>query len=542
MPASGATVSCEVAQGKRRRVEPLGGSGEKVAEVQSVSVDNLKEFEERAKLAILQGKEDTSQMVARLVKGIWLGIEEQKSELKKAKSELEKNLARAKTDTLKEVKQLKVAHTIAINQLQVEAKANLDEMAEEHDRLGHYLMLMGYSQEEVDAVKADTYAEEEEEEAGLLGVVDGLDGVSPQTVLDNQGDDVELNEDGSEKVVKETSLRINDLKSGLATEIETSKALLSVQVEEKDFGIKKGLEDLFEATKRAENLQRQVDALAKKGKQADMAQYRIQGLERTEELCQSDLNSCRIELERMRQKFIGKDDECDGLNERVAQLKAERDHTIARAKKVRAREGSEGSRNVNKAPLVQWDVVSLSDRIRELEDLRECQHKLDATLIREKVLEGEIRAKDSLLKINDDLLKDLPAKEELEAKLWMFRAQVVELQATNLAESKQYISKFKEYIIRHDKIDEDRNAWKDTYDTVKERYGRLKARFAKAVIHDVSRSDLLMVIVAYFVEEVKRLELKRDTLLKTLSDKGCTCGAEIDRGNCLSVMETQLGP
>ncbi|KAF6139867.1 hypothetical protein GIB67_009714 [Kingdonia uniflora] len=144
MPASGATVSGEVAQGKRRRVKLLGGSEEKVAEVRSLSVDDLKEVEERSKLAIIQGKEDTSQMV--------------------------------------------------------KAKTNLDETAKEHDRLGHHLMLKGYSQEEVDAIKADTYAEEEEEEAGLLGVVDGLDGVSPQAVLDNQGDDVEFPEDGSEKV------------------------------------------------------------------------------------------------------------------------------------------------------------------------------------------------------------------------------------------------------------------------------------------------------------------------------------------------------
>ncbi|KAF6158643.1 hypothetical protein GIB67_040157 [Kingdonia uniflora] len=265
---------------------------EKVAKVRAVLVDDLKEVEERAKLAILQEKEDTSQMV--------------------------------------------------------------------------------------DAIKADTYAEEEEEEAGLLGVVDGLDDVSPQTVLDNQGDDVELPEDGSEKVVKEMSLIINDLKSGLTREIKTSKALLSVQaellvkldasraredhtlmcnqefteqfdkmkemnensedqfikthfrleklnqvvsdlsrqVEDKDFGIKKGLEDLYEATKRAENFQRQVHALAVKSKQVDMAQYCIQALERTEELYRSNLNSCRIEFERMRQKFIEKDDEL-----RVAQEK-----------------------------------------------------------------------------------------------------------------------------------------------------------------------------------------------------------------------------
>ncbi|KAF6151790.1 hypothetical protein GIB67_010364 [Kingdonia uniflora] len=169
-PASGTTVSSEVAQGKMRRVKPLGGSGEKVAEGRFTSVDDLKEVEERGWLAILQGKEDTSQMIARLVKGIWLGIEEQESGLKKAKSEQEKDLARAKTDALKEAKQLK-----------------------------------GYSLEEVDTIKANTYIEKEEEEAKVLGVVDGLDGISPQMVLDNQGDDVELPEGGSEKAELDAS-------------------------------------------------------------------------------------------------------------------------------------------------------------------------------------------------------------------------------------------------------------------------------------------------------------------------------------------------
>ncbi|KAF6135577.1 hypothetical protein GIB67_015430 [Kingdonia uniflora] len=142
---------------------------------------------------------------------------------------------------------------------------------------------------EVDAIKADTYVEDEEEEAEVLGGVDGLDGVSPQTGLDNQGDNVELPEVGSEKVVREMSLRINDLESGLSRERETSKALLSaqaeLQVKEKDSGIKKGLKDLSTAIERVENLQRQVDTLVVKGKQADIAQYRIQALEQTEELC-----------------------------------------------------------------------------------------------------------------------------------------------------------------------------------------------------------------------------------------------------------------
>ncbi|KAF6142803.1 hypothetical protein GIB67_002667, partial [Kingdonia uniflora] len=124
----------------------------------------------------------------RLIKGIWLGIEEEKSELKKINVELEKELARSRTDALKEVRQLKASHAVAIGQLQLEFKANLDEVVKERDRLGRHLMLKGYSEEEVDAIKADTYVEEEdEEEVKAVGIVDCLDGVSRQMVLTIKG-------------------------------------------------------------------------------------------------------------------------------------------------------------------------------------------------------------------------------------------------------------------------------------------------------------------------------------------------------------------
>ncbi|KAF6141105.1 hypothetical protein GIB67_006550, partial [Kingdonia uniflora] len=277
-----------------------------------------------ARLAVFNGEEDTRKMVARLVKRIWLEIEEEKSELKKAN-------------------------------LQVETKANLEEMVKECDILGHHLILKGYSEEEVDAIKADTYVEEEDkEEVVAVGIVDGLDGISRQTVLDNQGDDVELQEGGSEKVVREMSLRIKDLESGLSRERETSKALLSVQaellVEEKDSKIKKGLKEL-------------VEGHVQKG-------------------------------------------------------------------------------NAN---------------------LRECQHKLDAALIKEKVLEGEIKAKESLVKRKEELLKDMPAMEELNAKIGRLRARVVDLEAMNLAESVKYINKLEEYVIYHDKVDAEMTELKNEY-------------------------------------------------------------------------------
>ncbi|KAF6155951.1 hypothetical protein GIB67_039282 [Kingdonia uniflora] len=193
-------------------------------------------------------------------------------------------------------------------------------------------------------------------------------------------------------------------------------------------------------------------------------------LERYEELYRSDLHRCKNNLERMRLKFIKKDDElrCDDLNEKVSRLKAKKDQTIACAKKAEARERSGGSKTEVKAPLVRGDVVSFSGRIRDLEsdvsrvqgnvqkgnaNLKECQHKLDAALIREKVLEGEINAKEFILKRKDELLKDLPIREELNAKLGVLRARVVEIQVMSLAESTKYIDKLEKDTIYHARVD-----------------------------------------------------------------------------------------
>ncbi|KAF6154419.1 hypothetical protein GIB67_028311 [Kingdonia uniflora] len=305
LPASGTTRSGEVTKDKRK-VKPSEESGEKVAKGRSASVDDLKEVEERARLAALQGEEDTSKMVPRLVKGIWLGGQ--------------------------------VAEGFSCHGDWLAAdgdKGHLDEMAEECNRLGHHLILKGYSEEEVDTIKADTYIkEEDEEEAEAVGIADGLDGVSRQTI------------------VREMSLRINDLESGLYRERETFKSLLSAQAElqavsdltrqaeEKDSNVKNGLKELAEVTERTEKLQRQVDMLAVKSKQADMAQYCIQVMEQSEGQFRSDIHNCRNELERMRQKFIEKDDELRGAQENLSASEAAAEHlqTSLPAKDMKFRE------------------------------------------------------------------------------------------------------------------------------------------------------------------------------------------------------------
>ncbi|KAF6156457.1 hypothetical protein GIB67_001500 [Kingdonia uniflora] len=239
--ASRTSRSGEVAKEKRRRFEPLGESGIKVAEGRPAAVDDLKEVEERSRLVALHGEKDTSKMVDHLVKEIWLGIEEEKFELKKGKIELEKKLARASTDVLKEAK------------------------------LVCHLMLKGYSKEKVQAIKADTYVEEvDEDEVKIVGVVDVLDGVSHRTVLDNQGDDNKLPEADNEKVELDSARSredgVRECNREFAKELDRMR-----EVKEKDAKIGKELKELAEMTEHAAKPQSWVDALMAKSKSAEMA-------------------------------------------------------------------------------------------------------------------------------------------------------------------------------------------------------------------------------------------------------------------------------
>ncbi|KAF6157951.1 hypothetical protein GIB67_015267 [Kingdonia uniflora] len=162
------------------RIKLLGRSKEKVVEERPAVEDDLKAVEERARLAALHGEEDMSRMK------IWLGVEEEKSKLIKVKVEHGKNVARVKADSLKEAKKLealKASHTVMIGHLQAEARVNLEEMEAERERLGCHLMFKGYYEEEVDAIKEDTYVEEGDDEEVVVGVADGFEGVSRQTTM-----------------------------------------------------------------------------------------------------------------------------------------------------------------------------------------------------------------------------------------------------------------------------------------------------------------------------------------------------------------------
>ncbi|KAF6134749.1 hypothetical protein GIB67_002150 [Kingdonia uniflora] len=229
--ALGTTGSSEPVE-KRRGVKPKM-SGMKVVDDRLVVEDDWKEVEENARLAALHKEEEMSRMAARLMKGICLGVEEEKAERKRKKAELERNIVQLKFNLSKEGKRmeaLEASQVVEINKRQVEVKMDLEKVVAERDRLGRHLMSKGYSEDEVDAIRADTYVEEDEDEETKVissGIVDGLDSVYPQMVRDFQGDDNERPELENDKELKDIRLRIKDFEVELAVERETSASLLS---------------------------------------------------------------------------------------------------------------------------------------------------------------------------------------------------------------------------------------------------------------------------------------------------------------------------
>ncbi|KAF6154633.1 hypothetical protein GIB67_000517 [Kingdonia uniflora] len=257
---------------KKRRVEPSERSGMKAAVDRSVVEYDLKEVKEKARLATLHGEEKMSKM--------------ESAELKKKKVELERILARLKTNLLKEGKWVK-----ALND--------------------------SYSEDEVDVIKADTYVEEEVDVA--IGVVDRLDGVSPLMEFDRIR---EANKDKEDQHVKVhfKFVEVTQTAVDLAQKIE----------EEKDAEIEKGQKELVELKEHVAKLKSQNNVLMVKSREADMARYRIQALKGSEEglnrsmaglknyliktnnnheQTRADLANSRSELERLKMKFVDKDNE-----------------------------------------------------------------------------------------------------------------------------------------------------------------------------------------------------------------------------------------
>ncbi|KAF6139045.1 hypothetical protein GIB67_010771 [Kingdonia uniflora] len=223
---SGTTGSGEVeGEAKKIRVDP---SSElirtKVAENRPGEEDELKAMEDRARLAARKGVEEKNKVTAHLMKGICLGMEEEKVEL-------EKKVARLKSDLVREGKRLasvKAVQEVEIIELTEESRKNLHEVVVQSDRLGLHLLKMGYSKVEVNDIMEDTYIEEKEDEA------DGA------------------NEDREDQHVNvhfkflEATQTIDDL---------------TRKIEEKDTKIGKGQKELAETKEETAKLKSQNDAL-----------------------------------------------------------------------------------------------------------------------------------------------------------------------------------------------------------------------------------------------------------------------------------------
>ncbi|KAF6155716.1 hypothetical protein GIB67_007153 [Kingdonia uniflora] len=106
-----------------------------------------KKMRDRVRLVAHKGTEELSasmqlelsKMVARFLKGIYLGIEGRKTDLESGKAELEKKVARLKSDLALEGERLvtvKAAQEVLISELTEEAQNNVDDIALECDRLG----------------------------------------------------------------------------------------------------------------------------------------------------------------------------------------------------------------------------------------------------------------------------------------------------------------------------------------------------------------------------------------------------------------------
>ncbi|KAF6153498.1 hypothetical protein GIB67_027365 [Kingdonia uniflora] len=115
-------------------------------------------------------------------------------------------------------------------------------MVEEHNRLGCHLMLKGYYEEEVNAIKADTYIEEEDDkgmEELAVGVVDGRITRLSSDPLSNNG----------ENCASITSIFMDDRSKLCSLKIFVIKALVKSYLPIKDSHLRLGFANLLEILK-----------------------------------------------------------------------------------------------------------------------------------------------------------------------------------------------------------------------------------------------------------------------------------------------------
>ncbi|KAF6165817.1 hypothetical protein GIB67_012714 [Kingdonia uniflora] len=121
---------------KKRRIDLSELIGAKVAEDRSSEVDKLKSVEDKVRLAARRGEEEMTKRAARLIKGIFLGMEEEEAVLDRGKIKLEKKVARLKIDLAwdgKWLESVKGGQEVRISDLVEETRNNLGELVVQRD-------------------------------------------------------------------------------------------------------------------------------------------------------------------------------------------------------------------------------------------------------------------------------------------------------------------------------------------------------------------------------------------------------------------------
>ncbi|KAF6141581.1 hypothetical protein GIB67_023753 [Kingdonia uniflora] len=427
----GTTGSGEaVKKEKKRRVEPSELSGGKVVEDRSDVEDDWKEVEEKARLAPLHEAKEMSKM----------------SDLSKKGKRLEA---------------LKASQVVEINKLRMEARMDLDEVVSERNRLGRLLISKGYYEDEVEAIRTNTYVEEEVKD-DTIGVVDRLDGMTPRSA---KLESARLREDEARQCNQESVEEFDKMREANEDRedrhvkvhfkfVEATQAIVDLtrQIEEKDAKIEKG---------------------QKESREADMARYCIYALERSDE----DLN--RSELGRLKKKLADKDNKLMGAQDKISasEVTTEQLTTAISTKDMEFRMVQRKYKEFNdNVAQLKTDLVQANSCVRSIE-VGECskKNKNDARV-------SLIQGKEIVIKDKEELLKKIPDVEELNKEIEILRAQVLDLEVINRAESAKADENFTKNIAFTDRIDREIGSQKAWYKRLEDRLQRPRTVFSHSVV------------------------------------------------------------
>ncbi|KAF6148283.1 hypothetical protein GIB67_012058, partial [Kingdonia uniflora] len=383
---------------KKRRVDPLSKViGVKVMESRHAEEGKLRAVGYRLRFAARKGTEELSastqlelsKMNARLLKGIFLGIEEGNVELENGRVELEKKVARLESD-------------LALGR-----------------ELGRQILAVGYAVANLKAIMAGTCIEEDKGE---------------DEVLADGGVDMRL--------------RIDELENELVKEKNASASLLTSQA---DLQVREDQEifDLLEQLK--SEVTRKDNDLEKV--RADLAYSESVVDQLSKGLLAKDMDFCMVQkwCDKLNKRVAKLKAYLAAVNSCVKKAEArERSKRKKNNVGVSIVKGYVVDPSALIKEL-ESDVTHIQAHVqRGNERLRESQDKLDIALCRERELKGVVRGKDKLLRKKDELLKkgSVGGSNANDHELKELCAQLAEFRTMNKAK----VDKAREKMVEHHEI------------------------------------------------------------------------------------------